>query len=112
MMGLLLGILLSRTLSGLVADRLGWRAMYWVASGLMVLLAAVLGPLLPRHEVHESIPYTRLLASVWEQVRTRPVLRQAMLNGALLFAGFSAFWATLVFRMEAPPFHYGARAAG
>jgi predicted MFS family arabinose efflux permease len=112
MMGLLLGILLSRTASGFVGERFGWRTVYWAASGVMALLAVGLGPLLPAHEVHAELTYGQLLASVLEQVRRLPVLRQAMLNGALLFAAFSAFWATLVFRMEAPPFHYGARAAG
>jgi predicted MFS family arabinose efflux permease len=112
MMGLLLGILLSRTASGLIADRFGWRAVYWAAAGTMVLLAIVLGPLLPGHEVHEDLSYGRLLRSVVEQVKLYPTLRRAMLNGALLFAGFSAFWATLVFRLETPPFHYGARVAG
>jgi len=112
MMGLLLGILLSRTASGFVGERFGWRAVYWAASGAMALLAVALGPLLPAHEVHEDLGYGQLLWSVLQQVRRQPVLRQAMVNGALLFAGFSAFWATLVFRMEAAPFHYGARAAG
>ncbi len=112
MMGLLLGILLSRTASGLIADAFGWRAVYWTASVTMLLLAAVLGPLLPSHEVHHDRSYARLLRSVVEQVKLHPTLRQAMLNGALLFAGFSAFWATLVFRLETPPLHYGARVAG
>ena len=35
-----------------------------------------------------------------------------MLNGAMLFGGFSAFWAILVFRLETAPLHYGVRAAG
>jgi predicted MFS family arabinose efflux permease len=34
MSGLLVGILLSRTLSGFIGDTLGWRAMFWIASGL------------------------------------------------------------------------------
>jgi predicted MFS family arabinose efflux permease len=112
MMGLLLGILLSRTVSGFVGERFGWRAMYWAAAALMALLALAIGPLLPAHNVHPDLTYGQLLRSVLDQVRRLPVLRQAMLNGALLFAAFSAFWATLVFQMEAPPFHYGARAAG
>ena len=38
MTGLLLGILLARTVSGLVAQAAGWRAIYWLSAGLMVLL--------------------------------------------------------------------------
>lgn len=112
MMGLLLGILLSRTVSGFVGGRYGWRAMYGIAAGMMVLLAVVLGPFLPSHEPPSKLSYPRLLRSVWELVRREPVLREAMINGALLFAGFSAFWATLVFRLETTPLHYGEKTAG
>jgi predicted MFS family arabinose efflux permease len=112
MMGLLLGILLSRTASGIIAAQYGWRTVYWAAAAAMALLAVVLRPLLPGHDIHEDLSYVRLLQSVVEQVKLYPTLRQAMLNGALLFAGFSAFWATLVFRLETPPLHYGTRAAG
>jgi predicted MFS family arabinose efflux permease len=38
MSGLLVGILLSRTLSGFIGDTLGWRAMFWIASGLCLVL--------------------------------------------------------------------------
>jgi predicted MFS family arabinose efflux permease len=34
MSGLLIGILLARTISGFVGASFGWRAMYWLASGL------------------------------------------------------------------------------
>jgi predicted MFS family arabinose efflux permease len=112
MMGLLLGILLSRTVSGFVCGRYGWRVMYWIPSGLMVLLAAVLGPFLPGHEPPSKLSYPRLLRSVWGLARRESVLREAMVNGALLFGSFSAFWATLVFRLETAPLHYGEKTAG
>ena len=34
MSGLLVGILLSRTLSGLLAAAAGWKAVYWTSAGL------------------------------------------------------------------------------
>jgi predicted MFS family arabinose efflux permease len=110
--GLLVGILLSRTLSGTVAHHFGWRSVYWLGAGLMVALGIVLAAVLPRHELAEGISYRQLLVSVVGLMKRDPVLRQAALNGALLFATFSAFWATLVFRLETRPFHYGERAAG
>jgi predicted MFS family arabinose efflux permease len=116
MMGLLLGLLLSRTAAGTVAHYLGWRAIYWMAAGAMLLMALVLTPILPHARVTrngERRPrYPQLLRSVGVLVLREPVLRQAMLNGALLFAAFSAFWATLAFRLETSPLHYGAQVAG
>src|SRR5699024_11655968 len=38
MSGLLLGILLSRTLSGFIGQILGWRSMFWIASGICLLI--------------------------------------------------------------------------
>ncbi len=112
MSGLLIGILLARTVSGSVGAHLGWRAMYWIAVGLMVVLAVVLRRLLPRSEPEEKMAYGDLMRSIWTLVRTQALLREASFSGGMLFACFSAFWATLVFRLEQPPYHYGSEAAG
>ena len=45
--GLLMGVLLARTFSGFVGDRFGWRTVYWVASAVMITLAAVIRGSLP-----------------------------------------------------------------
>jgi predicted MFS family arabinose efflux permease len=45
--GLLIGVLLARTFSGLFGDQFGWRSVYWVAAAVMALLAAVTRWLLP-----------------------------------------------------------------
>jgi predicted MFS family arabinose efflux permease len=62
MSGLLVGILLARTLSGLMASVLGWRSVYVFAAAAMLLLAAVLWRALPRVPVSEKLPYRALLA--------------------------------------------------
>ena len=48
MSGLLIGILVARTISGVVAQLLGWRMIFALAAGAMVLLAGVLRWALPR----------------------------------------------------------------
>jgi predicted MFS family arabinose efflux permease len=45
--GLLLGILLARTLSSLAAAAWGWRAIFFISAGLMLVMAVVLFRLLP-----------------------------------------------------------------
>ncbi|MCF3111377.1 MFS transporter [Niabella sp. CC-SYL272] len=112
MSGLLLGILLSRVVSGVVGDLWGWKMMYYMATGAMVLLAGLIALKLP--EVHPSFKgsYGSLMRSLLHLTRTQPVLRLAAFRGAMGFAAFSAFWTTLVFHLEDAPFHAGAAVAG
>ncbi|HYX53900.1 MAG TPA: MFS transporter, partial [Candidatus Limnocylindrales bacterium] len=110
--GILLGILLARTLSGSVAAHLGWRAMYWIACGLALAFALLLRVRLPRVTAHSHLNYLELIQSLVRLVVETPKLRQVSLVGAMLFAAFSAFWTTLVFLLETPPYHYGSQTAG
>ncbi|PRY15682.1 putative MFS family arabinose efflux permease [Pontibacter ummariensis] len=112
MSGLLIGILLSRTLSGFVGEHLGWRAMFLIGAGLMVALWLALYFLLP--EVHPSYKgtYKELMGSLAHLAKEEPLLRLAAIRGALCYACFSAFWTTLVFLLEEPPFNAGSDVAG
>jgi predicted MFS family arabinose efflux permease len=109
---MLIGILLSRTLSGFIGQWWGWRAMYGIASLLMIALALTLRALLPRSRPGVALSYGKLLRTMLGFLRTEPVLREATLNGVLLYAALSAFWATLVFLVEGPAYHYGPAVAG
>jgi predicted MFS family arabinose efflux permease len=109
---MLIGILLSRTLSGAIGQVWGWRTMYGIAGGLMIALALTLRALLPRSQPPVALSYGRLLHSMLDLLRAEPILREATLNGMLLYAALSAFWATLVFLVEGPAYHYGSAVAG
>ena len=95
MSGLLIGILLSRTISGEVGRYFGWEAMFFVAAGLMVAVWVVLFFMLPEVVPHFSGTYRSLMASMFTLVREEPLLRIAAVRGALCFACFMAFWSTL-----------------
>ncbi len=113
MSGLLIGILAARTVSGVVGEYLGWRAMYALAAAVMVLLGLVLRVLLPKSEPSASgLSYAALLMSIGGLLRDEPVLRQSCLLGAASFGAFSAFWATLSFHLAGPPFHYPSGVVG
>jgi predicted MFS family arabinose efflux permease len=110
--GMLVGILLARTIAGFIGAQFGWRAIFYLSSVLMVTLALIFWRLLPKSEPTIRMHYFDLLKSVGQMVRDHSTLRESAAIGALLFAAFSAFWTTLVFFLARPPYHYGARMAG
>jgi len=106
MTGLLLGILLARTVSGLVAQLAGWRAIYWISAGLMVVFAAVLGRALPAEGKRPHLSYPHLVGSSLRLLADEPALRRRAWHGAMAFAAFSVLWTSLAFLLSAPPYHY------
>ncbi|HEX4496805.1 MAG TPA: MFS transporter [Thermoanaerobaculia bacterium] len=110
--GLLFGVLLARTFSGLLGAHFGWRAVYGLAAGMILLLALFVQFLLPRSQPTSNLSYLGLLRSIAGLVREHPALRESAFLGAMFFCAFSAFWTTLVFLLETPPYHYGSQAAG
>ena len=111
MSGLLCGLLLGRVVSGLVADALGWRAIFGAAAIAMLVLGWCLSSRLPHRPVTGKMSYGQLMFSMLHLLKTQPALRNASIVSGLSFAGFSAFWTTLSFLMAAR-FHMGASEAG
>ena len=112
MSGLLLGILLARTVAGLLASLGDWRTIYWVASALMTVMALVLWRALPRHKETSALPYPQLLASIFSLFYRNRNLRTRALLGALTFANFSVLWTSMAFLLAAPPYRYSEAVIG
>jgi predicted MFS family arabinose efflux permease len=100
MTGLLVGILLSRVVSGVVAEYFGWRAMYWLAAALVLFISLALWRVLPRFTPGTSVSYPRLLLSLAHLWQHHQTLRRAALAQGLLSVGFSAFWSTLALMLS------------
>ncbi|WP_312758808.1 MFS transporter [Pantoea brenneri] len=111
MTGLLVGILLSRVVSGVVAEYFGWRTMYMVAALAVLLISLTLWRVLPRFTPGTSVSYPRLLLSLAHLWRHHQTLRRAALAQGLLSVGFSAFWSTLAL-MLSERFHLDSAVAG
>jgi len=112
MTGLLIGILLARTASGLVAQVAGWRSIYWISAGLMVVFAGVMRRALPAEAPRPHIPYGRLVGSSLRFLAAEPILRRRAFMGATEFAAFSVLWTSLSFLLSGPPFHYSKAVIG
>jgi predicted MFS family arabinose efflux permease len=100
MSGLLIGILLSRTLSGIVGKYFGWEAMFFIAAGVMVVIWIMLFFMLPEVEPEYKGKYGSLMHSLITLIKEEPALRIASLRGALCFACFMAFWTSLAALMH------------
>ncbi|MBV9012980.1 MAG: MFS transporter [Pseudonocardiales bacterium] len=112
MSGLLLGVLLSRTVSGLVASVAGWRAVFALGGLATAAVAVLLWRQLPTLTPAVQMRYSTLMASVVRLVREEPVLRVRIRYGALTFASFSAFWVSAGFLLARPPYAWNNAAIG
>ncbi|RYE96658.1 MAG: MFS transporter, partial [Oxalobacteraceae bacterium] len=112
MTGLLMGILLSRVVSGFVAEHFGWRTVFMAAAVSVLLLAGVMAKGLPHFAPTTTQSYPALLQSLATLWRAHRKLRLAALAQGLLALGFSAFWSTLAVMLHEAPFHLGSAVAG
>jgi predicted MFS family arabinose efflux permease len=99
MSGLLLGIMLARTASSLLADLWGWRCVYVVSAVLMLIMSVVLATTVPRRKPDHTDGYRTLMASIGQLILTEPALRRRAALQALMFATFSAFWTSIAYEL-------------
>jgi predicted MFS family arabinose efflux permease len=112
MSGLLLGLLLARTAAGGIAQFLGWRAVYAIASVLMLGLSITLYRGLPKYRPDTGISYLALIKSVISLFAEEPILRLRAFYGLLAFATFSALWTPMALLLSKPPFEYSTGTIG
>ena len=104
MSGLLLGILLARPVSSLIAHSAGWRPVFGLSAGVMLTLALALRRILPlRNPTHDS-SYLGLLHSLWVLFANSPLLRRRAACHAALFGAFSLFWTGVPLLLAGPAF--------
>jgi predicted MFS family arabinose efflux permease len=112
--GVVTGILLARTASGLVADLAGWRFAYLASASLTALLALVMHRVLPRHSSAPPtpLPYGRLLRSTVTLFAQERLLRLRGLLGLLVFAAFSTLWSSIALPLSEAPYFWSHSAIG
>ncbi|WP_339488601.1 MFS transporter [Pseudomonas sp. EL_65y_Pfl2_R95] len=102
--GLLLGILLARPVSSLVADHFGWRTVFIGAAGVMLVIIVLMALTIPKRQPSHKASYGNLMASLLTLLQKQPVLRQRALYQGLMFASFSLFWTAAPIELMR---HYG-----
>jgi predicted MFS family arabinose efflux permease len=112
--GLLLGMLTARLLSGIVAQSIGWRYIYWVSFALQYVILILLWLFMP--DYHATNPtsswmalvrkYPALLFDIVKMLFRHPILVQACLSAFFTSSIFTSFWTTLTFLLASPPYNY------
>lgn len=110
--GLLTGILAARVVSGFIGEWLSWRAMYYIASALMVICCVVSLRIMPEMKRNFLGTYSQLMLSVWTIFRTHPRIRLNSLRGGLAFGSMLSIWSCMAFHIAGKPFCAGSDMVG
>ncbi|WP_050996433.1 MFS transporter [Chelatococcus sp. GW1] len=103
--GIVIGILLARTVAGALADVSGWRTVYLLSAALTLVITAILVRVLPAQPKQGAhVPYPRLIASLATLFREEPVLRVRAILAMLIFADITTLLTPLVLPLSAPPY--------
>ncbi len=92
MSGLLGGIMVARPFSSYVAAAFGWRAVFYLSAGMMLILMWVLLRALPRRRPSTELGYRQILRSLPGLVARTLLLRRRAFYQGMMFAGFNVFW--------------------
>lgn len=97
MSGLMLGIMLARPVASFVAEFAHWNTIFYISTVLMIVLALVLIKALPQRVPTATISYGKLLASMWQLLKTSNPLQRRGIYHASLFGVFAMFWTAVPF---------------
>jgi predicted MFS family arabinose efflux permease len=111
--GIVIGILLARSSSGILTDLAGWRSVYLVSAALMLCMVCTLFRVLPNVEREvKTLSYAQLLSSVFMLFVQERVLRIRAILALLIFTAFSILWTSVVLPLSAPPLSLSHTAIG
>lgn len=111
--GVFIGLLLARVVAGAVSDLAGWRSVYGVSAGVMLVLAGVLWRYLPATRgAAVTLGYRQLLVSMFGLLRHDRVLQRRGMLAFFMFAAFNIFWSALVLPLSSPPYGFTHTAIG
>ncbi|KAJ7143678.1 MFS DHA1 protein [Mycena epipterygia] len=111
--GLLMGVLLARVLSGIIAQYSSYHNIYWMGTGGQYAIFIVLyfiTPDTPRK--NKDLTYFKILKTMGKYAVTEP----ALIQGCLIFfcnsSIFAGFWVTMTFLLGGAPYNYSTLVIG
>ncbi len=111
--GIVIGILLARTIAGTLVDVAGWRSVYLLSAALTGLITLLLVHFLPSQpKTGRVIPYPDLIISLFTLLLTERALRIRGTLGMLIFAEITILLTPLVLPLSDPPYSLSHSAIG
>jgi len=104
MAGLMIGIMLARPVSSMIASVASWHLVFALSAAAMLALAVLLRFTLPARQPHSHLPYGALIASLGKLLADTPILRRRSFYQACMFAAFSVFWTVTPLYLTGPAF--------
>lgn len=105
MSGLLMGILLARTIAGFISSIMSWHAIYYMSGVLLIVAATLIARQLPT-STSPKIVYSEILKSMYQLLKTHQVLQKRAVLGALCFSVVSIVFTTMALLLSDVPFQY------
>ncbi|MFJ9683755.1 MFS transporter [Streptomyces sp. NPDC101194] len=112
MSGLLIGIMIARTVAGVLAQIGDWQLVFVFAALLMAALALTLRLVLRPVRPSENTAYPKLLRSVLALVLSESLLRRRMALAAVGMGCFTVLWTASSFLLAGRPYEFGPAVIG
>lgn len=103
MSGLLMGILMARTVAGFLSTVVSWHTIY-ILSGLMLGFVSLLILFKLPSAQPQKIIYSQILKSMYQLLKNEPLLQKRSILGNLCFAGVSTVFTTMALVLAEPPY--------
>lgn len=103
--GIVIGILVARTVAGTLSDFFGWRSVYFASAVATLAIIALLFKWLPRQATPSAqMSFPRLIGSMLTLFAKEPTLRIRAILALLIFAAMATLLTPMVLPLAAPPF--------
>jgi predicted MFS family arabinose efflux permease len=110
--GLLTGIVSARAVSGYVGEWWGWRMMFFIVAGLMLIGLIVTLRMMPPVSISFHGTYRQLMRTVGNIFLSNPRIRLYSIRPAMSVACMMSIWSCMAFHLAGEPFCVGSDVVG